>query len=166
MIVRNVHARHLPVPAAAAGALLDGLAGPDDRLWPRGWPPMRLEGGLRPGARGGHGPIRYRVAAHERGRCARFVFEPPAAGFAAGLRGVHRFEVEPVGAAACTLRHVLEVEARLPSWLKWHVVIGPLHDALLEDALDGAERQLTGAVASPARRSAWVRLLRRALRRG
>ncbi len=66
MRIRNVHTRALDATAAEVGALLDGLAGPDDRLWPNGrWPAMRLDGPLEPGSRGGHGPVRYAVA--ERG---------------------------------------------------------------------------------------------------
>jgi hypothetical protein len=167
MNVRNVHARRLPVPAAAAGVLLDGLAGSDDPIWPGdAWPRLKLAGGLVPGARGGHGPVRYRVAAHEPGRHARFAFEPPRRGFAAGLTGEHRFEVEPAGDAACVLRHVVEGRASGTMRLKWPLVVRPLHDALVEDALDRAERRLTGAVATPARWSPWVRLLRRVIRRG
>lgn len=166
MIVRNVHTRRLPVPARAAGPLLDGLAGPDDRLWPtEHWPRMAFDRGLVPGAHGGHGPIRYRVTAHDPGRCARFVFEPPARGIAAGLAGEHCFEIEPAGAGACVLRHVIEGTARGTMRIKWPLVVRPLHDALVEDALDRAERHLTGGVVAPARWSRWVRLLRLALRR-
>lgn len=40
--MRNVHERPLPATAAAVGALIDGLAGEHDRLWPRdAWPPMK-----------------------------------------------------------------------------------------------------------------------------
>lgn len=166
MKVRNVHTRRLPVPAAAAGALIDGLSSPTDALWPGdGWPRMRLDGGLLPGARGGHGPVRYRVAAHEPGRRVRFAFEPPRSGFAAGLTGEHRFEVEPAGDGTCVLRHVIEGRAAGTMLLKWPLLVRPLHDALVEDALDRAERRLTGGVATPARWSRWVRLLRRQMRR-
>jgi hypothetical protein len=61
MHLRTVHARELPVPAAEAGALLDSLGGPGDRLWPNDtWPAsaLRLEQPLRVGSRGGHGAIR------------------------------------------------------------------------------------------------------------
>jgi hypothetical protein len=165
MIVRNLHTRRLPVPARTAGALIDGLSGPDDRLWPAGWPRMAFDSGFVPGAHGGHGPVRYRIAAHEPGRCVRFTFEPPARGLAAGLVGEHRFEVEPAGPDACVLRHVIEGEAFGAMLLKWPLVIRPLHDALVEDALDRAELHLTGGVTAPARWSRWVRLLRKAVRR-
>ncbi|MEM1418366.1 MAG: SRPBCC family protein, partial [Myxococcota bacterium] len=49
--------------------------------------------------------------------------------------------------------------------LYWSLVVRPLHDALIEDAFDNAERALTGDVARPARWSLRVRLLRRVLDR-
>jgi hypothetical protein len=46
MHLRTVHARELPVPAADAGALLDALGLPGDRLWPNA-----ARGGARLGGR-------------------------------------------------------------------------------------------------------------------
>jgi hypothetical protein len=40
-------------------------------------------------------------------------------------------------------------------------MIEPLHDALLEDALDLAEQTLEGRVSRPARWNPWVRFVRR-----
>jgi hypothetical protein len=50
--------------------------------------------------------------------------------------------------------------------LLWPVAIRWLHDALIEDALDNAERSSTGAVGRPRHWSPWVRVLRRRLSRG
>ncbi len=37
--MRNVHERLIPASPKAVGALVDSLAGPDDRVWPKGrWP--------------------------------------------------------------------------------------------------------------------------------
>lgn len=117
---------------------------------------MRLDAPLGVGATGGHGPIRYRVVAYIPGK--RVVFEFLPQGLTRGLVGSHEFEVIPVDGGA-TLRHVLEARcAGLPA-LRWRAVIEPLHDALLEDALDRAERHVLGRVERPARWSAWVRLL-------
>ena len=116
---------------------------------------MRLDGPLAKGADGGHGPIRYHVESYRPGRSIVFRFSGPA-----GLTGTHRFEAEADGDAT-VLSHVIEGAATLrfaPSWL---LVFRPLHDALLEDALDRAEEACTGAVARPARWSRWVRFLRR-----
>ena len=64
------------------------------------------------------------------------------------------------------IRHVLEAECGVGTWLRWALVIRPLHDALLEDALDRAEHAMNPAFAGSARWSPWVRLLRSVLNRG
>lgn len=166
MRILNVHQRTLPATPDDVGRLLETLATDDDRLWPGPpsgrWPRLRLAGGLTPGARGGHGPVRYRVVEHVPGERVRFAFEPGP--LSRGLAGQHRFEVaaHPAGAI---LRHVIEAEARGAAALRWALLVRPLHDALIEDALDLAELHLTGRVARPARWSAWVRLLRALLGR-
>ena len=168
MKVFNVHSRHLDAPPEAVGALLGGLASPGDPIWPEDrWPPMRFDRPLGRGAVGGHGPIPYRVAEIEPGRRIAFeLIDRP--GLTRGLTGWHWLEVHPDGSGGATLRHVIEGEARgRAAWI-WALVIGPLHDALVEDALDRAEGVVTGPPARPARWTPWVRFLRRVLaaRRG
>lgn len=165
--ILNVHERVFSAAPADVGALLETLGADDDRLWPGPpsgrWPRMRLAGGLTPGARGGHGPVRYRVVEHVPGERVRFAFEP--GGLSRGLVGHHRFELE-ARPGATVLRHVIEAEARGAASVRWALLVRPLHDALIEDALDLAELRLTGRVARPARWSAWVRALRLAIRTG
>ncbi|MFG2829427.1 SRPBCC family protein [Streptomyces sp. NPDC048434] len=157
MGVYNVHERVLPVPRAEAGLLIDGLSGDADRLWPRrDWPPMLFDGPLAPGAAGGHGPVRYTVAAHVPGQWVRFTFSAPR-----GFHGFHEFTVHPLGPDRTLLRHTLAMHARGPARLSWPLAFRQLHDAALEDSLDRAERACTGTVARPARWSRYVRLLRR-----
>jgi hypothetical protein len=167
-VIRNVHERRLPAPAVEVGALLETLASDHDRLWPRDrWPAMRFDrpldartpdDPLRVGACGGHGRIRYQVCAHQPGRSVVFAFT-------GGLVGEHHFEVEVPGEAGehqAVLRHVLQATPTGWTRLAWPLVLRPLHDALIEDALDRAELALGGR---PAPRS-WplrVRLLRRLL---
>ncbi len=155
--VDNVHERVLPAPAPAVGWLLDTLAGADDRLWPHErWPPLRLDGGLQLGAAGGHGPVRYEVAEYEPGRRLRFRFTRPV-----GFDGYHEFRVEPVsGGAATRLTHIMRAEIGGSALVSWPVFFRPLHDALIDDALDKAELELTGAVRSPTSWSPVVRGLR------
>jgi hypothetical protein len=155
MRVLNVHQRWLPGPPEPVGALIDGLAGPDDRLWPDRWPAIRFDRPLGPGAEGGHGPIRYRVEAYAPGRRVDFRFTGMP-----GLEGVHHLEAEPAGPGAVVLRHVADGRVSGRMLLVWPLVIRFLHDALIEDLLDRAELEVTGTVASPARWSPWVRLLR------
>lgn len=173
---RNVHERLLAPPAGSpdvnrlAGALLDSLAGEDDRLWPRdSWPALRLTrpldvrhpaGPLWVGAEGGHGPIRYRVVSYTRGRQVTFEFDPSV-----GLRGWHRFELVPLGDEdhGVVLRHVLVGRLRRWARLTWPLAVRWLHDELIEDLLDNAERAL-GATPRHRQHSVWVRVLRRLLR--
>jgi hypothetical protein len=160
MFVRNVHERALNIPLERAGALIDRLASPDDVLWPRDrWPAMRLDRPLEVGARGGHGPIRYQIEEYEVGRRVRFRFSRPA-----GFNGGHRFQVESTGVDRVRLCHVLEMHATAGARLSWPLVFRPLHDALIEDALDRAETFADGKPREP-HWSHSVRTLRWLMRR-
>lgn len=160
MRVLNVHERGLHASEREVGALLDRLASREDAIWPfERWPAMRFDRPLGVGAVGGHGPIRYTVEAYEPGRSVRFRFTAPP-----GFNGTHRYEIEPAPAASpdtARLRHVLEMNTEGPALLTWPLLFRPMHDALIEDSLDKAERSLGREPASPARWSARVRLLRR-----
>ncbi len=155
MIVENVHERTVRATPDEASALLDKLASREDMLWPRqDWPPMRLDRPLGVGATGGHGPIRYEVTAYEPGRPVTFQFRAPK-----GFTGSHRLDVESV-AGGSRIRHVLSMDTRGVARITWPLFFRPLHDALIEDALDRAEEALTGALGEKARWSLWVRGLR------
>jgi hypothetical protein len=156
--ILNVHERLLPVPVAQAGALLDSLSGPADRLWPLElWPPMRLNAGLAQGSTGGHSMIRYTVSEYVPGRRVEFEFQPMP--HLASFRGRHYFEVL-AGQRGALLRHTIDVETTPRTWLYWKLFVEHVHDAVLEDAFDKAEREL--GLSHP-RRSRWslhVRFLR------
>lgn len=140
-MVRNVHERLLASGPDEVGALLDSLSSPDDRLWPnRRWPAMKLDRGLEVGSDGGHGPVRYEVARYEPGRLVAFAFTPKFP-----LVGEHRLEVLPQPDGTTLLRHTMEGTPR--NWLRlgWPLCFRWLHDALIEDALDRAEAELSGA---------------------
>ena len=158
MQVRNIHERRFDAPPDHVGVLLDGLASPSDRLWPTSrWPPMRLDRALQIGAIGGHGPIEYHVELYEPGSRVRFRLRAPR-----GFDGYHGFEILS-GATGTTLRHILEMNARGPAMMTWPVIFRPLHNALVEDCLDSASREL-GEVPPSRQWSFWVRMLRRAYR--
>lgn len=158
MRVHNLHVRRLNATEDQVGTLIDSLAGPEDRLWPRRhWPAMRFDRPLAVGAVGGHGPVRYTVEGYHPGRWVRFRFTAPL-----GFDGWHEYSVRALDEGA-ELHHLLSIQARTPAWLTWPLLWGPLHDAVLEDSLDKAERALHGSVARPAQWSPYVRLLRRAL---
>ncbi len=161
MKIMNVHERSCRVAPELVGTLIDSLSGVDDHLWPRSkWPAQALDGPLEEGARGGHGPVRYTVSEYVPGRRVAYRFDP--SGLVAGFDGRHYFEVIP-RRSDVLLRHVLEAECDAKTWLKWKVVVEPVHDALLEDALDRAERTLHGRIEKPASWSLWVRGLRHLL---
>ena len=159
--MRNVHERWMPVTPEQAGAVLDSLSGPDDKLWPHGaWPSIRFDRPLAVGAVGGHGPIRYWVEEYQPGRRVRFRFTDTAM-----LDGWHAFEVEPRDGGV-VFRHVLEGRLGGKMHLLWPLAIRWFHDAVVEDGFDRAETALLGEPREPARWSPWVRFLRRGLRRG
>ncbi len=155
LYVYDVHSRTLPRPAGPLGELLDSLASPTDRLWPgETWPRMRFDRPLAVGATGGHGPIRYSVEDHRPGVHVRFRFHGPK-----GFDGTHTYDVESVDATHATLTHSLVMQARGPARFTWPLLFRPLHDALIEDSLSKAEREL-GLPPTPSPWSSRVRLLR------
>jgi hypothetical protein len=158
MAIRNVHERRYRASAGEVGTLLDSLASSGDRLWPHErWPAMRLRGPLAPGAAGGHGPIRYAVEAYEPGRLIRFRFTRPH-----GFNGTHAFVVRADNSGHTVLRHELVMNTSGAARVTWPVVFRPLHDALIEDALDKAGSAL-GEGQPPRRWSLRVRMLRRVI---
>jgi hypothetical protein len=131
--IDNVHEQVLPTAGPLAEALIDGLAGTDDRLWPHDrWPAMHLDGGLRVGSEGGHGPIRYRVLEHQPGRLVRFAFTAPE-----GLIGEHGYQLDS-SEGKPVLRHVLRGRTVGRMRWQWPLLFEPLHDALIEDSFDRA----------------------------
>ena len=155
-MVRNVHERIIPAPLEQVGPLLDRIGGPDDVLWPTpGWQPMVLDRPVAVGAAGGHGSIRYRVTGYEPGRRVEFEFDRGQ-----GIDGRHAISAEPVGSDRTLLRHVAEARIIGAMRLAWPLAIRWAHDAVLEELLDNAERAVGADPACPARRSAYVRLLR------
>lgn len=130
----SVNERVLPIDSARVTEAMASLSSPDDQLWPTArWPRMKLDAGLSPGSTGGHGPIQYVVEAYEPGRQVSFRFLPTS-----GFGGVHWFESTKTERGVC-LRHALLGEASFFGWLYWWVVLGPMHEALVQDAFDRAE---------------------------
>lgn len=139
--------------------MIDTLGSEGDRLWPREkWPPMRFDRPLQVGAIGGHGPIRYVIDRYDPSRGIHFRFLSPR-----GFLGTHRFEVVPVAASKCKLVHTLELNTSGMAILSWPVLFRPLHDALLEDLLDRAERNYSNLNHSR-EWSSWVKFLRSSFR--
>jgi hypothetical protein len=161
MPVRNVHRRRLsPEGVRRAGDLLDVLGGDQDTLWPGDrWPALRLDRPLQVGARGGHGPVRYWVDQHDPGKRVRFRIERPR-----GLHGFHEFHLVTDPGGGGELVHVVDARLTGTARLSWPLIFRPLHDALIEQALDNAEAA-AGHRPAPTRWSAYVLGLRRLLAR-
>ncbi len=155
MRVKNIHEREMPASMDEVGGLIDILATPNDSLWPyEVWSAMKFKQGLQVGAKGGHGQIRYSIEAYEPGRRIHFCFTSPK-----GFDGFHSFEVDGDDKGRVILRHVLKMNAMGAAMLSWALVFRPLHDALIEDAMDKAEKSL-GGHPSLQEWSSWVKVLR------
>ncbi len=82
------------------------------------------------------------------------------------MAGTHRFEVEASESdGRSVLRHIIDAEAYGWMRLGWPLAMRWGHDALLEEALDNAERAVTGTIDQPYKRSLWVRFMLAAERR-
>lgn len=155
--VVNIHDREYLARAAEVSDVVATLSTENDRLWPsERWPRMKLDSGLAHGSRGGHGPIRYRVAKVDLDRRVIFDFTGPP-----GFDGWHAFSLVRTGATTTLLRHEIRMSIRGRARLTWPLFFRPLHDALIEDALDKVAGELGTTTHLPHRDGAWVSLLRR-----
>jgi hypothetical protein len=155
MKVRNIHELDLKADYEQVAKLIDSLSSEDDLLWPNQcWPRMRLDRPLSVGAMGGHGPIGYVVEAYEPGKSVKFCFTNPK-----GFNGYHKFDVIKSTHQAVLLRHTIKMELKGSALLTWLLLIRPMHDALLEDALSTAQASL-GVAPRMRPWSTWVRIVR------
>lgn len=156
--MKNAHERTVEGRPDEVWELVETLATPNDKLWPREpWPKMKLDSGITVGSRGGHDDVRYFVERIDPGRSIVFRFEPPT-----GLDGIHTFEVIP-SESATKIRHSIEAKPTGTMRVAWPLMVRWLHDALIEDGFDVAEAALSGAPVNRSRHSFYVRQLIRAL---
>lgn len=161
-MIRNVHERVINAPIDRLGPLLDGLGQKNDCLWPsKYWSPMILDRPLSLGANGGHGGIRYHVVEYQPGTRVRFSFNPET-----GIKGIHELSLDALPDGRCRIRHVLIGRTHGLMRLVFKLAVEPLHNAVIEDLFDSAERETTGKLAHPVKWSLLVRLLRWIFREG
>jgi len=115
---------------------------------------MKFDRPLSVGARGGHGPIGYFVEAYKPGESIKFRFTRPK-----GFNGFHQFDVVKTAHQSVLLRHTIEMEVTGSALVTWPLMIRPLHDALLEDALSTAQASL-GMTPQIRPWSPWVKMIR------
>jgi hypothetical protein len=153
MRVQIRHARTLDATQEEVGRLLATLGGERDVLWPNAlWPgtELRFDRPLAVGARGGHGAIRYSVETYEPGRLVRFRFESGQ-----GLDGHHRFDVVPLRDGRTRLQHTLDVRLGGAARLVRPLLLR-MHDTLIRQLLDNAERATGRHVERPTPMPRWM----------
>jgi hypothetical protein len=155
MKVVNVHTRTISQPKERLGELLETLATKNDRVLATDkWSPMRLDKGLTPGSKGGHGPIGYTVLEYKPGELVHFKFTRPT-----GFNGFHKFEITEAEKNKTAIRHTIEMDLSGAALLQWTVAIRWLHDAYIEDAFDKVENHFA-TQKKTSEWSTWVKLLR------
>lgn len=156
----NVHNRVVNKQIAEVGALLDSLSSNNDNLWPyEKWSPMKFDRDLSEGAIGGHGPIKYVVTSYLPGKKINFEFiEPP------GFHGNHWFELKEKEESKTEIIHTINMNVSGVAVISWLIIIRYLHDALIEDSFDKAQKYF-GIEAKTNNWSPWVRFLRFLLKR-
>ena len=118
---------------------------------------MKFKDGLKVGAKGGHGPIRYTIEIFHPGEIIQFRFDKPQ-----GFNGVHRFEIIELDSQNTFLKHSIDMKTNLRATLIWYITIKWLHDALIEDLLDRVENHYNNSK-KRTKWSLWVKFLRKIL---
>ena len=155
MTVVNTHTRIFSVAPDAVVAIINTLATSNDRLWPHEyWPPMILSDGLQEGSIGGHRPIQYVVKEIQPDQLISFEFLSPR-----GFVGTHSFEIKRNDDHSTQLRHTINITTRGVARILWPLIIRPLHNALLTDAMHKVSTNL-GIEEPPPTWSIRVRILR------
>lgn len=132
MKVTNIHYRIYNVSIKKITELFNTLSSKRDMIWPvEKWPKMIFKDGIKVGASGGHGPIRYVVEEYNSKELIQFRFTKPY-----GFVGTHRFEIKELPNNQTKVTHVIEMNTQGIGSLIWLFAIRSLHNALIEDCLD------------------------------
>jgi len=159
MKILNIHKRTFNQSKEKIGELLNSLSSKEDKIWPfENWPSMRFRDGLKVGAEGGHGPIRYIIEKYIPYEFIQFKFTKPK-----GFNGIHRFEINELEDGKTELKHIIKMNISGIGILNWIFAIKPLHNALLCDALDKVENHFEPNKLKT-EWTVWVKLLRELLK--
>jgi len=157
--ILNVHKRVFNLSKDKITELINTLSSPSDKVWPKEkWPKMKLDNGLSPGSKGGHGPIKYFVESHSLGKQVVFKFTRPK-----GFNGVHKFDINELSTNKTELVHTIDMEAKGKALLLWYTGVKWLHNALIEDGLDKIHNNIEND-SKKTKWNLWVRILRVALK--
>lgn len=158
MKVSNIHRRILNQPKKRIVELLETLATENDKIWPtEKWPPMKFKNGIRMGAKGGHGPIRYSVEKYDSNEIIQFRFSHPK-----GFNGIHKFEIKELSETQTEIQHTIDMRTHGKGTITWLLAVRSLHNALIEDAFDKVENNFSSAKKST-EWNLWVKMLRKTL---
>lgn len=158
MKVLNVHKRIIHQPKDKVTALLETLSTKNDRVWPKEkWPSMKFKEGIRIGAQGGHGPIRYAIEKYNPKEVVQFRFKKPS-----GFHGIHKFELKALDPKTTEIQHTIDMNTTGKGTLFWILGIRSLHNALIEDGFDKLENNFLEKKKSTPW-NFWVRFLRKLL---
>lgn len=138
--------------------LLNTLSTENDKIWPKEkWPAMKFKGGIKIGAKGGHGPIRYSVEKYNPNEIIQFRFLKPI-----GFNGIHKFEVKELTEEKTEIKHTIDMNTIGKGTLAWILGIRSLHNALIEDGFDKLENNFSNNKKST-EWNLWVKILRKLL---
>jgi len=156
MKVLNVHKRIINQPKNDVAEILKTLATKNDKIWPKEiWPPMKFKDGIKVGAKGGHGPIRYSVEKYNPNKIIQFRFLKPN-----GFKGIHKFEINELSYEKTEIKHTIDIKTVGKGILIWILGIRSLHNALIEDGFDKLENNFLENQKST-EWNFWVKFLRK-----
>lgn len=156
MKVLNIHKRTLNQPIDKLAELLKTLSTENDRIWPKEkWPEMKFKEGIKIGAKGGHGPIRYSVEKYNPNELIQFRFSKPN-----GFNGIHKFEINELSDQKTEIKHTIDMNTEGKGTLIWFFAICSLHNALIEDGFDKLENNFFDNRKST-KWNIWVKFLRK-----
>jgi hypothetical protein len=158
--VLNIHKRTLNQPKIKVVELLETLASENDKIWPNEkWPAMKFKNGIKNGAKGGHGPIRYSVEKYEPNEIIQFRFSEPK-----GFNGIHKFEISGLSENQTEIQHTIDMQTVGKGTITWLLAVRSLHNALIEDAFDKIENNFTLSKKST-EWNFWVKIFRKIMSR-
>jgi len=154
--VLNIHKRTLNQPIDKVAELLKTLSTENDRIWPKEkWPEMKFKEGIKIGAIGGHGPIRYSIEKYNPNELIQFRFSKPN-----GFNGIHKFEINELSDQKTEIKHTIDMNTEGKGTLIWFFAICSLHNALIEDGFDKLENNFFDNRKST-KWNIWVKFLRK-----